>query len=183
MRISMLLLLSALLTAGVHAQAQAQTMKPGLWELKQQPKLDPKRQAQMEQAQQKMAALPAEQRKMMEEMMAKRGVSMDFAGGSINIKMCVSEEQARRNVPPVASRGNCTHDVQRSGKQIHTRFSCTDPVSEGTSDVTLLDGGDGFSAVTHMTHTSNGKTDTIDATSEGHWLGSDCGGLKPMESK
>lgn len=176
-----LILIVSLLAA---ASAQAQNMKPGLWEVRQQPQLDPKRQAQMEKAQQQMAAMPAEQRKMMEEMMAKRGVSMDFGGGGvITVKMCVSEEQAKRNEPPVAGRANCTHDVQRSGDQIHTRFSCTNPVSEGTSDVTLRPGGDGFTAKTHISHTRDGKTDSVDATSEARWLGADCGGLKPMGAK
>ena len=176
----LILIVSLLAAAG----AQAQNMKPGLWEVKQQPQLDPKRQAQLEKAQQQMAAMPAEQRKMMEEMMAKRGVSMDFGGGGvITVKMCVSEEQAKRNEPPIAGRGNCTHDVQHSGNQIHTKFSCADPASEGTSDVTLRPGGDGFTAKTHITHTRDGKTDSIDASSEARWLGADCGGLKPMGAK
>ncbi|WP_077037098.1 DUF3617 domain-containing protein [Pelomonas sp. KK5] len=175
------ILLVSLLVAAFAAQAQ--TMKPGLWEIRQQPKLDPARQAQMEQAQAQMAKMSPDQRKMMEDMMAKRGVSMDFSGGGvITVKMCVSEEQAKRNEPPVATRGNCTHEVKRDGSMIHTRFACTNPASEGTSDVTLKPGGEGFTARTHITHTRDGKTEAVDATSDASWLGTDCGALKPINA-
>ena len=73
-RTSPQLLCAALLLAG-SALAQAQSIKPGLWEVKMQPQLSPERQAAMAQAQQQLAQMPAEQRKMMEEMMAKSGVN------------------------------------------------------------------------------------------------------------
>ena len=58
------LIVGLLLAAGV-VSASAQDFKPGLWEIRQKPQLDPQRQAQMEQMQKQMAALPPEQRRQM----------------------------------------------------------------------------------------------------------------------
>ena len=164
--------------------SQAQNMKPGLWEIKQQPQLDPKQQAQMEQAQKQMAAMPPEQRKMMEEMMSKHGVSMGMSGGVITIKTCISKEQAERNTPPVTDQANkCKHDVQRSGSLIKMRFSCTEPPSEGESEMTLKSGGEGFTSKTRVTSQREGRSQTMTLNAEASWLGSDCGSIKPAASR
>lgn len=76
------LIVGLLLAAGV-VSASAQDFKPGLWEIRQKPQLDPQRQAQMEQMQKQMAALPPEQRRQMESMMSQHGVSMNFQGGEV----------------------------------------------------------------------------------------------------
>jgi len=159
--------------------ASAQNMKPGLWEIKQKPQLEGKQQAQMEEAQKQMANLPPEQRKMMEQMMAQRGVSMSLADGGISIKVCVSPEQAAKNAPPVSDKGNCKHDVTRSGSKTQMRFSCTNPVSEGESEITVM-GGDAYTTKTRVTTQRNGKMETMNMSGEGRFLGSDCGTLKPM---
>ncbi|RZJ04460.1 MAG: DUF3617 family protein, partial [Rubrivivax sp.] len=114
-------LTATLLLAGLAVGvSQAQTMKPGLWEFKQTPQLDPARQAQMAQAQKAMESVPPEQRKMVEQMMTKNGVSMNMAGGVITIKTCVTKEQAERNMAPVNQSGKCTQDVKRSDNTIQT---------------------------------------------------------------
>ena len=173
---------AVLLLASLAGVAQAQAMKPGLWEMKQTPQLDPQRQAQMAQAQKAMEGMPPERRKMMEDMMAQRGVSMNFTGGTITIKTCITKEQAERNLAPVTDRGNCTHDVKRSGSVIQTHFSCTDPATEGDSTVTL-NGNEGFTNQVKLVHQRNGKAETTTVSGEGRWLGSDCGSIQPMKSR
>jgi len=171
-----------LLIAGLAAgAAQAQTMKPGLWEFKQTPQLDPARQAQMEQAQKAMDSMPPERRKMMEDMMAQRGISMNMAGGVITIKTCVTKEQAERNMAPVTQNGNCTQDVKRSGSTIQTHFVCSDPASEGDATVTLR-GNEGFTNEVTVRHQRQGKTETTKVSGEGRWLGADCGNVQPMKA-
>jgi len=170
------LLSSLLLTA---LPCAAQNMKPGLWEIHQTPELSPEQQAKMAEAQKAMANMPPEQKAMMEKMMAQRGVSVNMAGGGITIKTCLSKEQAERNTPPVTdAKSHCTHDVKRSGNVIRTHFSCADPASEGDSEVTLT--SDGFTSKTRITHQRNGKTETMSVSGDARWLGSDCGGLKPV---
>jgi len=176
-------LTTALLLAGFAAGAtHAQTMKPGLWEFKQTPQLDPARKAQMEQAQKAMESMPAEQRQMMEKMMAQRGVNVSMSGGAIVLKTCVTKEQAERNMAPVQQHGNCTQDVKRSGSVIQTHFVCTDPASEGDATVTLR-GTEGFTNDVTVRRQRDGKTEVIKVNGEGRWLGNDCGSVRPMKSQ
>lgn len=168
--------------AGLPSFCQAQAMKPGLWEFKQTPQLDPARQAQMAQAQKAMESMPPERRQMIEQMMAQKGVSMNMAGGTITIKTCVTKEQAERNMAPVTHHGNCTQDVKRSGSTIQTHFVCTDPASEGDATVTLR-GNEGFTNDVTIRHERQGKTETTKVSGEGRWLGADCGDVKPMKSQ
>ena len=109
--------LAGLLLAGAAMTAAAQDFKPGLWEIKQKPELDPQRQAQMEQMQKQMAALPPEQRKQLESMMSKNGVSMNFQGGELTLKSCVTREQADRAGIP-KTEGKCEHDSKRTGDRM-----------------------------------------------------------------
>lgn len=175
-------LTAALLLAGLAVGvAHAQNIKPGLWEFRQTPQLDPARKAQMEQAQKALESMPAEQRQMMEKMMASRGVNVSMSGGAIAIKTCVTKEQAERNMAPVTQQGNCSQDSKRSGNTIRTHFVCTDPASEGDAVVTLR-GNEGFTNDVTIRHTRQGKTEVTKVSGEGRWLGSDCGDVKPMPS-
>lgn len=177
MKATAALLLTGLLAASAHAQ----TMKPGLWEFKQTPQLDPARKAQMAQAQKAMEGMPPERRQMIEQMMAQKGVSMDMAGGVITVKTCVTAEQAQRNIAPVQHHGNCTQEVQRSGSVLKTHFVCTDPASEGDAVVTLR-GNEGFTNEVTVRRQRDGKTETMKVNGEGRWLGASCGDIQPMKS-
>jgi len=167
-----------LLVAGLAGATHAQTLKPGLWEFKQTPQLDPARQAQMAQAQKAMENMPAEQRKMVEQMMKQNGVNVSIAGGVISVKTCVTKEQAERNMAPLAQQGKCSQDVKRSGNVIQTHFVCTDPASEGDATVTLR-GSEGFTNEVTIRHQRQGKTETTKVSGEGRWLGADCGNVQP----
>lgn len=173
---------AALLLIGLAGLTQAQTMKPGLWEFKQTPQLDPARQAQLEQAQKAMENMPAERRAMIEQMMAQQGVSVNMAGGVITVKTCITREQAERNLAPVSQQGNCTQDSKRDGNVIQTRFSCTDPASEGTATLTLR-GNESFTNEVHIRHQRQGRTEVAQVRGEGRWLGADCGNVQPMKSR
>jgi hypothetical protein len=173
----------ALLIAGLLAgAAHAQTMKPGLWEFKQMPQLDPSRKAQMEQAQKAMDGMPPERRAMIEQVMAKQGVSVNMADGVITVKTCITKEQAERNFAPVSTQGNCTQESKRSGSVIQTHFVCTDPVSEGDATITLR-GNEGFTNDVTVRTQRQGKIETAKVSGEGRWLGADCGNVQPMKSQ
>ena len=169
-----------LLIASLAGAAHAQQMKPGLWEFKQTPQLDPARQAQMAQAQKAMESMPPEQRQMIEKMMAQKGVNVSMAGGALTIKTCVTKEQAERNMAPVNHQGNCTQEIKRSGNTIQTHFVCTDPASEGDAIVTLR-GNEGFTNDVTIRHQRQGKTETTKVSGEGRWLGADCGDVQPIK--
>eukprot|EP01034_Spumella_vulgaris_P000504 gene504-674_t len=68
--------------------AAAQNIKPGLWEISSKMGGNPEMDQAMAQMQQQMAAMPPEQRKMMQDMMAKQGVNMATGpGGTMLTKM------------------------------------------------------------------------------------------------
>lgn len=178
MKFPALLLLAGLVAGGAHAQ----TMKPGLWEFKQTPQLDPARQAQMAQAQKAMDSMPPERRAMIEQMMAKQGVNISMSGGVVTLKTCITPEQAERNLAPVGTQGNCTQESKRSGSVIQTHFVCTNPASEGDATVTLR-GNEGFTNDVTVRTQRQGKTETAKVSGEGRWLGADCGDVQPARSQ
>lgn len=171
-------LIAGLLLAAAAMTASAQDFKPGLWEIKQKPQLDPQRQAQMEQMQKQMAALPPEQRKQLESMMSKNGVSMNFQGGELTLKSCVTKEQADRAAVPRTD-GKCEHDSKRTGDKMLVNFRCTNPASEGTNEITFL-GPDHYLTKSEIRSQRDGKTETLRSTGEARYLGADCGSLKPQ---
>ena len=95
--------------------ASAQTppkMRPGLWEhgfsmASQSGELE----AAMKQMQQQMASLPPDQRKMMQDMMAKQGVGIGPGGNTV--KLCLSKEDAERDSPTAARRLHPDRPAQR----------------------------------------------------------------------
>jgi hypothetical protein len=91
------ILVATLFVTGLSL-ASAQSLKPGLWESTNKTSFggDSAMAAQMAQAQQQMANMPPEQRKMMEDMMKSRGMSMNVAGGGagMTVKYCLTKEMA-----------------------------------------------------------------------------------------
>ncbi len=81
-----------LLSLATALPASAQSMRPGLWEITNQMSSgDNKMQEQMAMVQKQMASMPPDQRKMMEEMMAKHGASMPVMDkDGMHIKACVT---------------------------------------------------------------------------------------------
>ena len=67
----------------------------------------------MAQMQQQLATMPPEQRKKMEEMMAKQGVKMGLPGGGMSVKVCMTKEMVERNEMP-AQQGDCTTTSSRA---------------------------------------------------------------------
>jgi hypothetical protein len=161
--------------------AQAQSTKPGLWEISS--KMDASGNSemtkQMAEAQKQMAAMPPAQRKMMEEMMAKQGMSMNMKGdGSTVIKVCITPEVANR--PPVEQQKDCTYNFPaRSGNTQRFSFQCTQPVSTGEGEITFK-GADDYDGKMKLTTTHQGKKETVNMTTAGRFLGSSCGAIKPM---
>ncbi|MES2150226.1 MAG: DUF3617 domain-containing protein [Pseudomonadota bacterium] len=159
--------------------ASAQNMKPGLWELNSKMQSG---NGQLEQAmaemQKQMASMPPEQRKMMEGMMAKQGVSM--GGGGMLAKVCVTKEMVAQSKVPMQTRGNCTHTHSPVvGNSMKMSFSCTDPVSNGEGQVTFS-GDNSYTMNMKMMSTVKGKPESVTIDATGRWLGSDCGDVKPV---
>ncbi|MBS7808407.1 DUF3617 domain-containing protein [Variovorax sp. PCZ-1] len=154
--------------------------KPGLWEVtsKMTAPANPQLAKQMEEAQKAMASMPAAQRKQMEEMMAKQGVSMSFgAGGTTAVKVCITPDMANRL--PIEQRQGCTYKFSQSGATHNFSFQCTNPPGDGEGQFTFSD-ADNYSGKMRVTSTQGGKKDTMDIQTTGKFLGTNCGNVKPM---
>ena len=104
-------LLATLALAVAWLPASAQSLKPGLWEINNKMKNDPRMDQAMADMQKQLAGMPPEQRKQMEAMMAQRGVRMaPAAGGGMTIQMCMTKEQVERNDVPMQN--GCTMTKQ-----------------------------------------------------------------------
>jgi hypothetical protein len=181
--------LRSLLCAGALALAGlvtapavlAQTLKPGLWEINNKMQSGSGQLEQgMAEMQKQMAAMPPEQRKMMQDMMAKQGVSLGAgAPGSMVAKICMTKEMAERNEVP-AQQGDCkTTTSPRAGNTMKVSFVCTQPPSSGEGQVTFIS-PDAYTMKMAMKTTVQGKPETMTMDGGGKWLSADCGSIKPM---
>lgn len=172
-----LVLAGAVLAA---AATHAQSIKPGLWEHAFTIKsASGQMEGAMAEMQKQMAALPPDQRKMMEQMMAQQGVGMGPKGQSV--KICITPEEAARQEVPAAE-GNCTQKVtQRSGSTIKVSFSCGAPhPSSGEGEISFQS-PTAYTGKTTVTTTVQGKPERMDMTTSGKWLSADCGAVKPVK--
>jgi hypothetical protein len=80
------------------AAAQAQSIKPGLWEMSQKMGGNAQMDPAAAQMQQQMAGMSPAQRKQMEAMLAQRGMGMPAqgAGGGMAMKVCITPEMAAK---------------------------------------------------------------------------------------
>ncbi len=161
--------------------AQAQSTKPGLWEVssKMEAGGNAEMAKQMEQAQKQMAAMPPAQRKMMEDMMAKQGMNMSMQGdGSTLMKVCITPEMAHR--PPVEQRKDCTYNFPaRSGNTQRFSFQCTQPQGGGEGEITYKT-ADEYSGKMKINAERNGKKESMTFNTSGKFLSANCGAIKPL---
>ena len=174
-------LLAAALAA-FACSAGAQTLKPGLWEVTNQmggasgAQMD----SNMAQMQQQMASMPPEQRKAMEDMMAKQGVRLGAGSpGAVGVRVCFTKEMVEKNELP-AQQGNCTTTHQsRSGGKMKFAFACTNPTSTGEGEMTIVS-PEAYSMKVAVNHQTQGKAEKMNMTGGGKWLSADCGNVKPI---
>lgn len=175
-------LLGCLLGLGQAALAQAPAkLKPGLWEHSFQMKSQSGQvEAAMKQAQAQMAALPPEQRKMMEQMMARQGISMDSAGQKLRV--CLSPEDVARDAMPPAQEG-CTQNARRSGNSWTVSFECParngNPASSGQGTATMESDSAYNGQFLIKTQVQN-KPEQLQMSTRGRWLAADCGAVRPL---
>jgi hypothetical protein len=175
-------LLLAAATLAFAAGAHAQTTKPGLWEMTNKMQSSS---GEMEKAmanmEKQMASMPPEQRKQMQDMMAKQGMSMTpGAGGGMSMKMCITKEMAERNELPQQQQGDCkTTRSPASGNTVKFSYACTQPPSNGEGVMTFS-GDTAYTMKMNTTTTVKGKPEKMTMDASGKWLSADCGAIKPI---
>ena len=172
-------LVAAALAAATSA-AFAQSMKPGLWEVRSRMQMGAQLDQQVVQLQQQMAAMPAEQRKMMEDMLARQGVKLGAASapGTLDLQVCISKEMAERDEIP-AAKADCKNSVSpRTGNVLRFSFVCTTPPSSGEGQV-VFNGPESYTMKMTVNTLAQGRQEKLSLEGSGRWLASDCGAVKP----
>jgi hypothetical protein len=173
--------LAAALLPALACAAGAQNLKPGLWEVTHKMQSSSGQMEQgMSQMQQQMANMPPEQRKMVEEMMAKQGMKPGAGGpGGMSVKTCMTKEMVEKNELP-AQQGDCkTTHQSRSGNTMKFGMVCTNPHSTGEGQVTFIS-PEAYSMKMVMHTKVDGKPEKMNMDGSGKWLAADCGNIKPM---
>jgi hypothetical protein len=173
----LLIAATVVLSAPAHAQGAAQKLRPGLWEhgftMKSQ---SGQLEAAMKKMQDAMAQMTPQQRKQMQDMMASQGVGM--TGGSQSVKLCLSKEDAERDVPP--QQDGCDQKVKRSGNVWQITFQCKGPPpSSGEGQMTLASPTAYTGSFVLLTEV-DGKPERMQMTQTGKWLAADCGAIRPI---
>ena len=175
------LITAGLLACALAAPAVAQTVKmqPGLWQLvgslkSQSGTLE----KAIKEAQARLAGLPPEQRKAIEQMLAAKGVGLADSGTIL--KVCITPEAAERGYVPLQS-GDCPQQVvSQEGNTLRVSFTCrTEPPSSGRGEISFLSPTSNKAKATIDT-VVNGKPEQLQLTQDGSWLGADCGGIAPL---
>ncbi|PKO41564.1 MAG: DUF3617 domain-containing protein [Betaproteobacteria bacterium HGW-Betaproteobacteria-3] len=163
------------------APVWGQSQKPGLWEITQRMSGSAEMDQAMAQMQQQLAGMSPQQRKAMEDMMGRQGVTMGVApGAGMALKVCMTREMIERNEMPSQTEGDCkTTQNSRSGNTLKISFVCTRPPSTGEGSYTFS-GDTGFTSRMKITTPRNGKPETVTMTGAGKWLAADCGTVKPV---
>jgi hypothetical protein len=184
-----LALLAMLAAPLLTAQAAETALKPGLWENKVlKMVVDGKDMAaqmaeMMAKRDQMMASLPPDQRAKVEAMFKSSGISQ---GNNGSFRICISPAMAKRATPVIDKDARCQPaTVTHNGNQTSFEVNCTSngitTVGKGTSTAT----GDTVATEVDVTSTSanaNGKTQVIHTEAEMHFIGPDCGDVKPPDA-
>ena len=174
----------AAIAATFACSAGAQSLKPGLWEITNKMQTSGgQMEAQMAQMQQQMANMPPDQRKMVEEMMAKQGVKVGAGGpgSGMSVKICMTKEMVERDQLSMGQqRGDCQLTSQsRSGSTMKMAFACTNPPSTGEGQVTFTS-SEAYNMKMVVNTQVQGKPERINMDGSAKWMGADCGTVKPL---
>ncbi|HYF09890.1 MAG TPA: DUF3617 domain-containing protein [Acetobacteraceae bacterium] len=174
-------LAAALLAATCTAGFAQQSLKPGLWEITNRMQTaGGQMENQMAEMQKQMASMPPEQRKMMEDMMARQGVQMGKGpAGGMSTRICLTREMIDRN-EVAQQRSDCkTTTHSKTGNTVKMAFTCTNPKSSGEGQITYTS-PEAYNMKMVVNTEIDGRMEKVNMDTTGKWLSADCGNLKPM---
>lgn len=166
----------ALLACLASPFASAQMLQPGLWELTtSNMQVDGKQLPDMNVMLGQLDNLMSpEQRKMLEQGMAKQGITM----GGNGIQTCLTPEQVKTNdIPLQDPQSGCKQQItERNGNVWKFRFSC--PKAQGSGETQFLSDKE-FLTKVNGTFNASGVQQQGSMESRAVWKGEDCGSVKP----
>lgn len=170
-----------LVLAGSPVVAQKFDMTPGLWQHSfSMSSQDGEMERAVKEMQKQLAEMPAEQRKMMEDMLAAQGIG--FGQDGTTFKVCLTKEQIERGELAQTDE-DCTQTVvEQSKNRYKFNFKCdSQPSVSGSGELHLINSKMYTGTAIHTTYT-DGKKDVVTVTQSGKWLSADCGNIKPIEN-
>lgn len=125
----------------------------------------------MDEVRKQLEALPAAQRRMVEDMMASQGMSLDMQGASIEI--CLTEADLKQGLLP--QQEGCTQEVtEQSGDVFQVTFACdSNPPTSGQGTFRVHDPWR-YSALVTVNTEFNGNPEILTMEQKGTWLQKDC---------
>jgi Protein of unknown function (DUF3617) len=152
-------------------------IKPGLWEVTNNPQVS----GEMPISEDQLAKMSPEQRTRFEAAMK---AGMANANKPHTYKECMTPEKIARGFDIDKGEGKaCTRKIvssTRSDLQMHDE--CGSAERKTVSDVHFqVKGGTQMTGTINVVVTSGGKTMTVVSTVQGQWLGADCGSVKDAE--
>jgi hypothetical protein len=158
----------------------ASHLTPGLWEQTMTMKSQGgDMEAKMAEAQARLAALPPEQRAMVQAQMQSHGVQMNPGGHNMTTRVCISKEMAEHDTPPSRDNRCEQKQLERNGSTVHFKVVCQgNPPSTGEGTFTMTS-ATSYSGTMSVNTVVDGKPEKMDSAMTGKWLGSDCGDIKP----
>lgn len=164
------------LTIGlVSSTVQAQMLQPGLWEMTtSNMQVDGKAMPDMQVMMSQLQLLAPEQREMMEQMLAKQGITV----GGKGIRSCLTPEQVKTDdIPLQDAQSGCSQKItERNGKVWKFQFSC--PRAKGTGQAQFLSDRE-FLTTVSGTFNASGTQQQGSMNTRAVWLGQNCGSVKP----
>jgi hypothetical protein len=172
-------LLSVTALAGAAGGPPVPPIKPGLWEVKSTA-LDAAGKPQAPPEQAAMANMPPEVRERMAAMMKSRGVQMADANGVTRVCQTKESLGSGRWQAAAASMG-CTSDYTvESANAWKFHSSCEKMQARSDGEVRFPDAENYTMKITSST-TIMGKASTSTRVMQGHWVGANCGDIKPFD--
>lgn len=153
----------------------AQMLQPGLWELTtSNMQVDGKPLPDMDFMLGQLKNLPAEQRAMMEGVLAKQGITVAGKG----VRSCLTPEQVKTDdIPLQDPQSGCNQKItDRTGNVWKFQFTC--PRAQGSGQATFLSDRE-FVTQVSGTFNASGIQQQGSMNTKAVWLGSDCGAVKP----
>lgn len=153
------------------AAAHAADVRPGLWEFRST-RMNvaglPDMSGQMAQMQQHMKNLPPDMRRMVEEQMAARGVSLGKDG---TVRSCITAEQAKQdNIYSGKTEDSCTlSNVVKTGNTVKGRMTCTQPQASGDFEA-RIDGPERFTTRVDL----KSPQGDMQMETEARWVAAQC---------
>ncbi|WP_166838312.1 DUF3617 domain-containing protein [Rheinheimera pleomorphica] len=161
-------ILLSLFVSSATLAAPTLEMEPGRWQHSfTLQSADGELERAMAEMQKQLAAMPAQQRQMMEAMMQSQGMAIGQNGGSIEV--CLSADDIAKGQLP--QQDGCQQQLTEQNGSFKISFQCnTKPPSKGEGEFRLLN-RKAYEGQLRVNTTHNGKPQQMTMQQQGKWLG------------